>query len=77
MWPSVTMLSLSLSIMVSRFIHIVICIHTSFLFLKKYLFVCIGSELWHMGSSLHHAGHCWHTNSLVVAHKLGSCGAWA
>jgi len=40
-----------------------------FFFKNIYLFGCVGSLLWHWGSSMHHSG------SLVVAHRLWSTRA--
>ena len=40
-------------------------------FQRYLLFDCVGSQLQHVGSLLHHAG------SFVAVHRLSSCGVWA
>ena len=42
-----------------------------YFFFNIYLFGCVGSQLQHAGSSLHHGG------SFIVMHGLSKCGAWA
>ena len=42
-----------------------------------YLFGCIGSQLWHMGSSLHYAGYFVVAHGIFVALcRIFCCGTW-
>ena len=61
------------------FLFIYLSINILFIYLYiMYLFGCIGSQLWHMGSSSHCADLSLQgTDSLVVVLELSSCNMWA